>query len=858
MEMRNKYSRYLALAAFLIPFLFYLLTYCCTVYVGDSGEMITAAYYLGIPHPPGYPLYTILGKFFSFIPVSNIASRVNLLSSALAALASFFLFILLDKVFNKQTFSDKLIILAAVLASAFSFTFWNQALMTKGGLYELNALLLILIIYKLAFAKTRKDILFAAVFFGCGLANHSTMVPLSAVFVLFVFFFSLQKGILTAAADTLTFIFFSALTAGLIYLYLPIRAAASPVINWGNPSTFENFWRHVSRQQYKLPDPNDRTLSHISDQTFGYLKAIYKQNNLLALLAPAGTLYFYRNSRKVFFITGAVFLFTSAGIIYFINYLLNSHDLYIVDPFLISSFIMIFISGAAGLFFIKDAFPKSGKILLIASAACALFPLAANYYRTDKSNNDCALVYGKNLLRTPEKDSLIFVAGDNSTFITCYLTKVEKLRPDLKVYDETGNVFDNIYGEEVRGMTDFGTYTKRINEVEWNTISFFKGHIYCVSGTSVHSLPNLTVRSYGMIFEIMKDGRSKPGVFDRKRYRADSYTDPSFYKDFLSREVIALYYFNLAESAFETGGKDTAEGLYKQALDAGFDMDMIQNDIAISYINKGMLEDAEKYALKAVAINPRFADGFNNLGIISYKKGLFQKAIEYYSKAISISGKDAYLYNLGAVYRQANVPEGALKAYQQALAVNPYSSKMYFMIGNVYLDKSDPENAAKYYELGLKLEPGSAEMLTNLGVAYAQLKKYAEAMNAFNRSLAVNPNIAESHYGMGFVYYGQKDYQNAINAYIKALSVNPSMIQAWTSLAITYTESGHADKAPECYQNVTRLRPNNPDDWNNLGISYGILGDNAKAIAAWEQALKVSPGYTNARLNIEKVKKGKQ
>ena len=650
--------------------------------------------------------------------------------------------------------------------------------------------------------------------------------------------------------------FFSILTAALIYLYLPLRASAGPAINWGNPSTFDNFWRHVTRQQYKLPDPNDRTLAHMLDQTFGYFKALYKQNSLTALLAPLGALYFFKKNKKLFFLSTAIFLMTSAGIIYFSNYLLNSHDLYIVDPFLIPSFLMICIFGVAGFFFLKEMYPRAGVYLLLVSAVCALFPLASNYYRADKSRNDCALVYGKNVLRTPEKNSLLFVAGDNSTFITCYLKKVEKLRPDLTVYDETGNVFENIYGEEIRGQTDFGTYTKRINEVEWNTINSFKGHIYCVSGTSVHSLPNLTVRSYGMIFEIMKDGRRKPGIFDRNRYHIESYSDPSFYKDFLSREVIALFYFNLAEAAFETGGNEEAEGLYKQALEAGFDMDMIQNDIAISYINKGMLEDAEKYAQKAVQINPRFADGYNNLGIINYKKGLFQKAIEYYTKAISISGKDAYLYNLGAVYRQANVPEGALHAYRQALSVNPYSSKMYFMIGNVYLDKSDPENAVINYELGLKLEPGSAEMLTNLGVALAQLKKPSEALSAFNRSLTVNPNIAESYYGMGFVYYGQKDYQNAINAYLKALNINPAMVQAWTSLAISYTESGHADKAPECYLNIAKLRPNSADDWNNLGISYGILGDNVKAIAAWEKALKVSPSYTNARLNIEKVRKG--
>jgi hypothetical protein len=82
----KKIEKYLGVLVFLISFTVYLKTLCPTVYVGDSGELIAAAYTLGIPHPPGYPLFTILGKvFITLIPIGSIAYRVNLLSAFFAS-----------------------------------------------------------------------------------------------------------------------------------------------------------------------------------------------------------------------------------------------------------------------------------------------------------------------------------------------------------------------------------------------------------------------------------------------------------------------------------------------------------------------------------------------------------------------------------------------------------------------------------------------------------------------------------------------------------------------------------------------------------------------------------------------------
>src|SRR5689334_20638264 len=71
----------------LTAFILYLRTLAPSVLVGDSGEFQFTGAILGVPHPTGYPLYTLLNKLFSFLPVGDVAYRVNLGSAVYAALA---------------------------------------------------------------------------------------------------------------------------------------------------------------------------------------------------------------------------------------------------------------------------------------------------------------------------------------------------------------------------------------------------------------------------------------------------------------------------------------------------------------------------------------------------------------------------------------------------------------------------------------------------------------------------------------------------------------------------------------------------------------------------------------------------
>src|SRR5207244_3255003 len=59
-----------------------------TVTLVDSGELIVAARFLGVAHPPGFPLYLMLAHLASVVPIGNVAARVNFASAFFAALAA--------------------------------------------------------------------------------------------------------------------------------------------------------------------------------------------------------------------------------------------------------------------------------------------------------------------------------------------------------------------------------------------------------------------------------------------------------------------------------------------------------------------------------------------------------------------------------------------------------------------------------------------------------------------------------------------------------------------------------------------------------------------------------------------------
>jgi len=233
-------------AVFTILLAAYVMTACPTVFtsveVVDSGELITAIHVLGVSHPTGYPLYMLLGRAFeAIVPVGSVAYRLNLLSALFGAAAG----ALICWGIVLAGASRPAGVLGGLSGGLFS-TVWGQS--NCAEVWVLNMLLVALM--WVAFChwqrtRTSRALVWLAAAAGLGLAHHRTSLFVSAPLLVAALVLHRPLGWKIVAKGLLAF-----LAPLLLYVYLPLRAAANPPANWGDCATWGGFWRHVGGAHY--------------------------------------------------------------------------------------------------------------------------------------------------------------------------------------------------------------------------------------------------------------------------------------------------------------------------------------------------------------------------------------------------------------------------------------------------------------------------------------------------------------------------------------------------------------------------------------------------------------------------------
>jgi hypothetical protein len=210
----------------------------------DGGELITAAVTLGIPHPPGYPTYVLLGHLFSYLPLGTIAYRFNLFSAVAMALAAGFVTavagheMVRDRENGRQSVATskaaaKWVPPAAGLTFALMPLVWNQALITE--VYALNALFLAAFLWALLSGRPAGQV---GVLLGLSLTGHLTsylMAPLALLILPAGAWPRLALGVVAGLAPLLA---------------LPLLAQSNSPFSWGEPTSLERWWWLVSGQLY--------------------------------------------------------------------------------------------------------------------------------------------------------------------------------------------------------------------------------------------------------------------------------------------------------------------------------------------------------------------------------------------------------------------------------------------------------------------------------------------------------------------------------------------------------------------------------------------------------------------------------
>jgi hypothetical protein len=223
--------------------------YCVTLARGmtywDAGEFLAAIHSLGIPHPPGTPLFVLMAHVWSMVasPIAGFTIAVN----AFSALATAAAFGLVANIFWRAT-GDGVAAFAGALTAGLMSTVWLNATETEVYACALfGAFAILWCARQYALTLGGRWVLLTLYTCGLGWSLHLTSL-LVVPAALYAFFSAREKpGLRTLISGLLL-----SLVGGSVVLFMLLRARHDPAINQGNPATIRALFDVVQRHQYDV------------------------------------------------------------------------------------------------------------------------------------------------------------------------------------------------------------------------------------------------------------------------------------------------------------------------------------------------------------------------------------------------------------------------------------------------------------------------------------------------------------------------------------------------------------------------------------------------------------------------------
>jgi len=418
------------------------------IFAGDSGDVVTAAVIAGVPHPPGYPFYTVMGWLFSHLPIATPSWRVTLLSSLPHAVTISLVYACIYRLTKKNVFAS--LFGSVVLAVNYLFFLYS----TTPEVFALFDMFVVLIFYLLLLWQEKKDMryLYGMIFvYGLSLSHHHLMLFLAPA----VFFFVFRHKALLPARHTLRHFSVGVLCFGLgfvPYLYIPLAARLDPILNWNRAVTWDGFIRLISRADYG---------TFVSSGSFGqtirerilavsaYINFVVTDWTLVGVgLGATGLVVWFRRARIWFFTWIVAVLLIGPAFFFYASFpLANRFTLGTYERFLLPSYLFIAIAVGAGFSrlleqvhaVVKNRFTgkKTAVIVFLVFVTFMIYPSSiagVTLWRSWGLPQDrTAENLGRDMLAATKPNSILLLSQDTTLFTTQYVRYGLRVRPDTAV-----------------------------------------------------------------------------------------------------------------------------------------------------------------------------------------------------------------------------------------------------------------------------------------------------------------------------------------------------------------------------------------------------------------------------------------
>jgi hypothetical protein len=373
----------------------------------DGAELMTSAVTLGVPHPPGYPTYVLLGHLVSWLPIGAIPFRFNLFSALAMSVTVGFFVATATRLSARFSPGARVGAITAALTLAFLLPVWQQAIVAE--VYALNFAAVSALIFVLL---SRRSVVLVGLFLGLAMTTHATsllLVPLVLALTPWRQWLRLGAAVLLGLAPLLA---------------LPLLAQSGSPVVWGEPQQLAGWWWLVTAELYRpnlLALPPGAMLARLGDWFWSQQLVVPS----VILLLSASPL-FRREEWPQARLRVALGVTALAYLLFAASY--GTPD----------AAVLLLPGLACAILLLLPFCNRMGPAGLVLPALLLLL----NFSQLDLRDDPSPRVVAEGVLQQAPPDAILLAEGDATTFTLWYLHEVERQRPDLAIIDRNLFGFD--------------------------------------------------------------------------------------------------------------------------------------------------------------------------------------------------------------------------------------------------------------------------------------------------------------------------------------------------------------------------------------------------------------------------------
>gem|GEM_PF-1466597 len=746
---------------------------------GDSGELIAASHTLSIAHPPGFPLYIMLGKIFaSMVKWGTVAFRYNLLSALIASVTSVVIFLFLLRLRLSKVLAWAVTVTLATLEA-----FWLQA--TTAEVYALNGLFTALLLFTALTGRTygERALVLTSFVGGLALSHHLSLVYafISALVILVSY-----AGV-RPRAKTIVLCFLMLLLGLSVWLYIPIRANLGPSFTWDRTHTLDGFLSHITAQGYRWRIKTF-DLSQRAADLIRYLRVLVRVAGLpLSVLGIVGLVLRIRKSGVAVAMVCLVAFYAAHFAVY------NIPD---IESHIFPASIGVGVLAALGLQRLAKV-GKRWKPMNAVIIACALAMIIANVVHIRPRRDmdlagDYASAIGLSAREACGDTCIVLSGGDPAAFPLLYASLVE---PRTVSAFDMGVSNPSFIGADSRPRT-------MAEAIEAAAARFGMSRI-AILGPAPPMILGEPTQICGMVYAMGDEPRDcrSPEAYEIRGAGEET-------RDLASQLLSGTYFLHLARWYMEHGDTAGARGQIGRAVDASPDDPVVHICAAPLLLQLGHVDRAFAVARTAIAIDPDFFEGHDLMANLLFATGKARESID---------------------------------EYERALKGNPHPAPVHSNIGNAYSSIGDHSTALAHFEKAVRLDSTLVNAYVGMARANEALGRIDEALANLGRARAIDPNSLPVYHTEASLLLKLGEYGSAMEVLRLGLGVHRGSPLLLSDKGLCYLRMEVLDSATVYLERAIEADPAMLTTRGNLGIAYERKGQTAKAIEHYRAYLEKAP-----------------